>query len=135
MHKVGYMAKQLLFSLTKKDFIIQPYRGSGNGGQNRNKVESCIRIIHSESGAMVECCDERDQIRNKRIAFERLVNTPKFQQWHKLKTAAVLLGYQKTEDMINANVEKAMQPENIKVEYRDEDGKWAEEPYTGNYAQ
>lgn len=31
------MKKQLLFRLTKKDFIVQPFKASGNGGQNAIK--------------------------------------------------------------------------------------------------
>ncbi len=47
--------KELLFSLSKAkgDFIVQPFKGSGKGGQKRNKTMSACRIIHPESGALL----------------------------------------------------------------------------------
>ncbi len=41
---------ELLFSLNAKDFQLEFYRGSGNGGQNRNKVETGVRIKHPAVG-------------------------------------------------------------------------------------
>jgi peptide chain release factor 1 len=67
------MARELLFSITKDDFDVQTFRCGGCGGQNRDKVESGVRIIHRESGAVGECRETRDQHKNKKIAFKRLV--------------------------------------------------------------
>jgi protein subunit release factor A len=66
--------KRIVRSFTKKDFRVQTYRGSGAGGQNRNKLETGVRIIHDESGITVECCEQRTQGQNKKIAFRRLVD-------------------------------------------------------------
>ena len=70
--------KELLFSITKKDFIIEPYKGRGNGGQKRNKTMSCVRIRHPESGAEAIGTEHREQKRNRDAAFNRLIKTKKF---------------------------------------------------------
>lgn len=68
-----------LFAITKEDFTIQTFRSGGKGGQNQNKVNSGVRIIHNASGAVGEARDSRDQLQNKRNAFKRCVNSDKFQ--------------------------------------------------------
>ena len=64
--------KEKLFSVTLKDCDVIPYRGSGSGGQKRNKTFSAIRVVHRESGAVGECENHREQIQNKREAFKRM---------------------------------------------------------------
>lgn len=113
------MAKELLFSITKKDFDVQTFRSGGPGGQHQNKVESGVRIIHRESGASGESREERSQYQNKRIAFKRLANSPVFQAWHKRKIHEVI-----TNMTIEQKVEKEMAAENIKIEVKDEKGRW-----------
>lgn len=81
------MTKTLLFSVTKKDLIRQTFRSGGKGGQNQNKVESGVRFIHPPSGARGEARDSRDQGRNERSAFERMIATPVFQNWLKTEIA------------------------------------------------
>ena len=44
-------------------------RGSGPGGQNRNKVETCVVVKHKPSGLVVRCETERSQWRNKQLAL------------------------------------------------------------------
>jgi hypothetical protein len=73
--------REKLFTLTKKDFEVQTFRGSGPGGQHRNKTDSAVRIIHKESGASAESQTSRSQRSNKKVAFERLSKTPKFKLW------------------------------------------------------
>lgn len=50
---------------------IQTTRGSGPGGQNRNKVESCVLAIHRPTGLSVRI-DGRSQLNNKKIALQIL---------------------------------------------------------------
>lgn len=110
--------KELLFSLTKKDFEIQTFRAGGKGGQNQNKVESGVRIIHPASNARGESREHRTQLQNKKAAFKRMLETKQFKLWHKLKCAE-LMG----EESIESKVKKLMSPENIKIEVFQE-GKW-----------
>lgn len=81
--------KRLLFSLSKKngDFEVQPFKGSGKGGQKRNKTMSACRITHPASGAVSECQEERSFNQNKNTAFERLMEKPKFKAWFKIECA------------------------------------------------
>lgn len=117
------MEKKLLFSLSKAkgDFIVQPFKGSGKGGQKRNKTMSACRITHPASGTVSECQEERSFTQNKHKAFERLIEKESFQRWHKLECIKRTGEYA----AIMERVDKSMRPENIKVECLD-DGKWVE---------
>lgn len=106
------MSKQLLFSITKKDFVLQTFKGRGAGGQKRNKTDSCVRIIHKASGAIGECCEQKQQVQNKKIAFERLVKTKKFVNWHKFKASMAMKGIID----IEKEVDKMMSAKNLKIE-------------------
>lgn len=118
------MSRNLLFSLTKRDFDISFYRGTGKGGQNRNKVETGVRIVHPESGAIAEACEERSQLQNRHIAFRRLINSPKFKAWHRLKCQAALQDLS-VKEMLQQWVDEQMSPGNIRVEVRTSSG-WTE---------
>jgi len=54
------------------DISIVSFRASGPGGQNVNKVESAVRIVHNPSGIMVCAQESRSQNENKKLALERL---------------------------------------------------------------
>lgn len=58
--------------LTKKDFNIDWYSGTGAGGQKRNKVQACCRITHPESGITVNGTSSRSRVENRREAFTKL---------------------------------------------------------------
>lgn len=51
---------------------ITVYQAGGPGGQHRNRTYSAVRVRHIPTGITVTCADTRSQIRNKRLALERL---------------------------------------------------------------
>ena len=79
--------KKLLFSVTAKDCRWDYYRGSGKGGQKRNKTSNAVRCTHSASGAVGQAEDTDSQKKNKQLAFKRMAETSEFKSWHKLEAA------------------------------------------------
>lgn len=58
--------------LTKDDFKLEWYSGSGAGGQHRNKHQNCCRITHIATGLKAQGTESRERVTNQRVAFERL---------------------------------------------------------------
>lgn len=113
--------RKLLFSVTLKDCDVQTKRGSGKGGQNRNKRDTAVRIVHPPSGAVGESEEERSQWQNKKTAFRRMTETVEFKLWLN-REIMVRDGIKTPEE----RVDEDLRPENLRVEVK-RDGKWVED--------
>ena len=112
--------RELLFSVTASDCEWSYTRGTGNGGQKKNKTSSAVHCMHRPSGAHGYSEASRSQLDNKRDAFVKMANSAQFQQWNKmeaLRRMGVL-------DEIDRKVERELLL-NTRIEIRI-DGRWTE---------
>ena len=110
--------KDLLFSVTKKDFKLHWFSGTGAGGQSRNKNQNCLRLSHPNSGASGTGQSNKSRIANQKEAFNTLIKSYLFRLWLN-KQIVHALG----EESIEEKVEKQMHPKNLRIEGK-KDGKW-----------
>mgnify|MGYP001615226964 CR=1 FL=1 len=114
--------REKLFSVTIGDCRVECIASTGGaGGQNKNRRHSAVRITHPPSGAVGFSADQRDQLVNKQVAFRRMAESKEFRTWHLLVTSRLLTG--KSSEEV---VEEMMEPKNLKVEVRNEEGRWVD---------
>ncbi len=85
--------KKVTFKIDPSEFDMEYSRSGGKGGQNVNKVETAVRIIHKPTGLDVRSTNERSQLANREKAMAIL--TAKLQQLEEEKEAKKYAGERK----------------------------------------
>jgi len=78
------------FGIKERDLVEKFLRSGGPGGQNVNKVETCVYIKHLPTGLEVKCQKERSQAKNRYFARKILLNKIESKILGKLSSEAKL---------------------------------------------
>ena len=119
-------ARELLFSVTLDDCDVQTFKAGGPGGQNQNKRDTGVRVIHRASGARGESRQHRTQLENKKAAFRRMAESAMFQAWVARQSDT----YKRIERQAQEWAANQMDPSLLKVETLS-NGKWTTTGNTG----
>ena len=117
-HRSTIDGRKLIFSVTSADCEWSYTRGTGKGGQKKNKTSSAVHCMHRPSGAHGYAEETRSQAKNRELAFTKMCESKEFKAWHRAECM------RRTGEMaiIDANVEREMR--RVKVERKNDDGRW-----------
>lgn len=110
--------KELLFSVTKEDCDWSYTKGTGAGGQKRNKTSSAVHCTHRESGAKGYSEASRSQLDNKRDAFLKMSETKKFKDWHRMEVM------RRTGKLIQIDKHVEEEMKKVVIEMKNEENQW-----------
>lgn len=108
-----------LFSVTAKDCEWSYTRGTGAGGQKRNKTSSAVHCMHRVSGAHGYSESSRSQADNRKDAFLKMVETDEFKKWLRLETM------KRTGQQLEIDRKIEQDLKKVKLEIKI-DGRWTE---------
>ena len=113
------MKREILFSITAADCEWSYTRGTGKGGQKKNKTNSAVHCMHRASGAHGYSEASRSQADNRRDAFVKMTETKEFKDWHRLEFM------RRSGLMAQIDAEVARSLRQVKIEAK-VDGRWTE---------
>ncbi|MBI3936723.1 MAG: peptide chain release factor-like protein [Betaproteobacteria bacterium] len=112
--------RKLILRVTADDCDWEYIRGSGAGGQKRNKTSNAVRVTHRASGASAFAQEQRSQLQNRHAAFRKMAESSIFKAWLRAEIAR----RSGEEDRLQEAVEIAMDDRNIRCEVKDDQGRW-----------
>lgn len=113
------MNNNVVFSVTKKDFEVTWFSGSGGGGQHRNKHKNCCRLKHIDTGIIKVGTKHKERSSNQKDALTAMSKDAKFKAYCESKLREIEKGI-----TIEQEIDEMMKPENLLIQCKDENDNW-----------
>jgi len=108
------------YRVTKKNFQVSWFSGTGAGGQHRNKHMNCCRLRHIDTGVVKTGQSNRNRAANQAEALNAIAKDPRFLAHVSLKLSEMERG-----ETTEQRVAKMLLRDNLLIETKDEKGNWA----------